>query len=151
MTRKRHTINQAVRFRDIDAMGHVNNATYFTYMEESRKEFFWHIFKRFTVNDFPFILANISCNFNKPARLEDKVVAVDIRITNIGRKSFTFKHDIYRPTDPAWIFATGESIQVFYDHQNNKTIEIPATFKEMVKTYLDPEDGQNTNRQLNKT
>lgn len=48
MTRKRFTINQAVRFWDIDTMGHVNNEIYFTYMEEARKEFFGHIFNSFS-------------------------------------------------------------------------------------------------------
>ena len=66
---RRFTIEQNVRFRDLDAMGHVNNATYFTYMEEARKVDFW--------------------------------------IAGIGRKSFTFKHAIYRTQDPEWVFAKG--------------------------------------------
>ena len=144
MTRKRLTINQAVRFWDIDTMGHVNNAIYFTYMEEARKEFFEHIFNSFSTNDFPFVLAHISCKFNKPVRLEGKFVSIDIWITNVDRKSFTFKYDIYRPTEPSWIFATGESVQFFYDYQNNKTIEIPETFKETVQIYLAPEGDHNT-------
>ena len=138
MNRKRFTINQTVRFRDIDAMGHVNNATYFTYMEEARKEFFVKIFDLSSAEDFPFVLANISCNFNKPVRFEDKSVSVDIWISNIGRKSFTFKYTIYKSSESSWIFATGESIQVFYDYPKSKTTEVPATFKEKVQKYLAP-------------
>ena len=120
-------------------MGHVNNATYFTYMEEARKEFFGHLFNSNAPGDFPFVLAGISCNFNKPIQLEDKIVAVDIWITHLGRKSFNFKYEIYRKRDPTWIFATGESIQVFYDYQHNKSIEIPTYFKVKVHDYFDPE------------
>jgi acyl-CoA thioester hydrolase len=134
--KNRFTIKQSVRFKDIDAMGHVNNAAYFTYMEEARKEFFSHLLNCTSPEDFPFVLAGISCNFSKPVRLEDKIVAEDIWITHFGRKSFTFKYVIYREKDPSWIFATGESVQVFYDYQSNKTIEIPESFKEKVKNYL---------------
>jgi acyl-CoA thioester hydrolase len=140
MERKnRFTIKQAVRFRDLDAMGHVNNATYFTYMEEARKEFFGHLFKSNAPGDFPFVLAGISCNFNKPLRLDDKIVAVDLWITHLGRKSFTFNYELYRPDEPTWIFAAGESVQVFYDYQHNKSIEIPTDFKVKVDKYLAPQ------------
>ena len=130
------TVKQTVRFRDLDAIGHVNNATYFTYMEEARKEFFSHLFNSTSPGDFPFILAAISCNFSKPIRLEDNVMAVDLWVSHIGRKSFSFRHEIYRPEDPSWIFATGESIQVYYDHANDKSIEIPADFKAKIQKYI---------------
>ncbi len=138
MNKKRFTINQSVRFRDIDALGHVNNAIYFTYMEEARKEFFMQIFNLSSAEGFPFILANISCNFNRPVRFEDKSVSVDIWVSKLGRKSFTFKYNIYSQTEPSLAFATAESVQVFYDYHSNKTIEIPTAFKEKVQIYLAP-------------
>ncbi len=132
----RFTIKQVVRFRDLDAMGHVNNSTYFIYMEEARKEFFSHLFNYSSPGDYPFILAGISCNFSKPVRLEDKTLAVDLWITHIGRKSFIFRYELYRPDEPSWIFATGESVQVFYDYQSNKSVEIPENFKVTIHRYL---------------
>ena len=137
MSRNNHfTIKQDVRFRDLDALGHVNNATYFTYMEEARKVFFGDILNATSPDDFPFILAGISCNFIKPVQLEEKTLEVDLWITHLGRKSFTFKHAIYRTKDPEWIFATGESVQVYFDHQNHKSIEIPETFKLKIADYV---------------
>ena len=132
----RFTIKQTVRFRDLDAMGHVNNATFFTYMEEARVKFFGHLFNSNSPEGFPFILASVSCNFSKPILLEDNALAIDLWISHIGRKSFTFKHEIYRPENPAWVFATGESIQVYYDHTNDKSIEIPADFKTKTEKYM---------------
>ncbi len=134
---KRFTIEQDIRFRDLDAMGHVNNATFFTYMEESRKVFFSEIFNIISPKDYPIILASISCNFIKPVLLAEKTLKVDLWIANIGRKSFTFKHAIYRPRDPEWVFATGESVQVFFDHHTQKSIEIPEAFKLKVADYVD--------------
>ena len=138
--KNRFTVTQTVRFRDLDAIGHVNNATYFTYMEEARKEFFSLLFNSTSPGDFPFILAATSCNFTKPILLEDNVMAVDLWVSHIGRKSFTFRYEIYRPGEPSWIFATGESIQVYYDHANNKSIEIPADFQTKTQKYMIQEE-----------
>jgi len=132
----RFTIKQNVRFRDLDAMGHVNNATYFTYMEEARIGFFGEVHNSTSSNDFPFILASVSCNFNKPVQFEEKTLGVDLWIIHLGRKSFTFKYAIYRAQDPEWVFATGESVQVFFDHQNHKSIEIPEAFKLKINDYV---------------
>lgn len=137
MARKnRFTVKQTIRFRDLDALGHVNNATYLTYMEEARKDFFNYLLDSNSPGDLPFILATISCSFIKPIRLIDNTLAVDLQVSHIGRKSFTFKHNIYRPQEPSWIFATGESVQVYYDHANNKSLEIPADFKTKIEKYL---------------
>ena len=48
----------AVRFRDVDSMGHVNNAVYFTYFEEGRKAFVHELFGLKRPTDFQFILAH---------------------------------------------------------------------------------------------
>lgn len=134
--KSRFTIKLNVRFRDLDAIGHVNNSNYLTYMEEARKEFFGHLFNISSPHDFPFVLARISCDFRKSIQPDTKTVAVDAWITHIGRKSFSFQYEIYHAKDPSCIFATGESVQVFYDHKNNQTTVIPETFKTKVKNYL---------------
>ncbi len=54
------------RFRDIDSMGHVNNAVYLTYFEEGRKEFIYSLFGIINPEDYNFILAHIACDFLKP-------------------------------------------------------------------------------------
>ncbi|MCK5915798.1 MAG: acyl-CoA thioesterase [Deltaproteobacteria bacterium] len=133
---KRFTINLNIRFRDLDAIGHVNNSNYLTFMEEARKEFFGHLFKISSPHDFPFVLARIACDFRKSIEPDTKIVAVDLWITHIGRKSFSFKYEIYHAQDPSDIFASGESVQVFYDHKSNQTVEISDKFKEKFKKYL---------------
>jgi len=132
----RFTINLDVRFRDLDAIGHVNNSTYLTYMEEGRKEFFGQLFDVCSPHEFPFVLAKISCDFRKSIQPDTKTVAVDIWITHIGRKSFSFKYEIYDAKNPLCLFATGESVQVFYDHKNKQTNVIPDAFRLKVKNYI---------------
>jgi acyl-CoA thioester hydrolase len=80
------TTDITVRFSDIDAMGHVNNAVYLTYFEEGRKAFLGEAVGIVHPADYPFILARTVCDFVKPIRLEDRV-ALDVWISGIGKKA----------------------------------------------------------------
>ncbi|MBN2331560.1 MAG: acyl-CoA thioesterase [Deltaproteobacteria bacterium] len=125
-----------VRFRDLDAMGHVNNATYFTYMEEARKEFFGAVFNSSSPDDFPFVLASISCTFIRPVQLRESMLAASVLVSRLGGRSFTFNYEIYRPDDSAWLFATGESVQVFYDYKQGRSMAMPDQYAVKLKQYL---------------
>ena len=76
-----------VRFRDIDGMGHVNNAVFFTYFEEGRKAFFQKISTGSDLAIFPFILAHIGCDFLSPIKL-DTLLSLEMWVKEIGNKSF---------------------------------------------------------------
>jgi len=76
MSRTKHkivTTGIQVRFADIDAMGHVNNAVHLIYFEEGRKAFLREVLDIVDPSDYPFILAKISCEYKRPIRLEDPV------------------------------------------------------------------------------
>ncbi len=135
---KKFTFTIPIRFRDLDAMGHVNNATYLTYFEEGRKEFFVQVLKSRSPKDFPFILAQVTCSYLRPIGLADNPVQEMVWISRIGRKSFSFAYEITRSNDPTWVFSKGESIQVFYDYDRGKSLEIPADFRARVASYVHP-------------
>lgn len=123
-----------VRFRDIDAMGHVNNAVYFTYFEEARKVFLSEAFKIQDPKDYFFILANIKCNYISPIEIKH-LIDVIIYVGNVGNKSFTFKYKIVKRNDHSAIFAEGESTQVCYDYEQKRTIPIPEKVKNILYSY----------------
>jgi acyl-CoA thioester hydrolase len=125
-----------VRFRDIDAMRYVNNAVYFTYFEEARKEFLNSAFKIYEPSSYFFILASIGCEFIKPIQLGDKI-AVHIWIGTIGNKSFSFKYLITDSIDKTIVYAKGESVQVYYDYNKNVAMPIPDDIKNILKEYLE--------------
>jgi acyl-CoA thioester hydrolase len=134
---KKFTFTIPIRFRDLDAMGHVNNATILTYFEEGRKEFFVHALQSISPKDFPFILAEVTCRYIRPIELVDKIVRENVWISRIGTKSFTFAYEIFRNNDPAWIFSSGNSVQVYYDYENRRSVQIPETFKSKVSPYCE--------------
>lgn len=127
--------NIEVRFRDLDAMGHVNNAVYFTYFEESRKYFSKKVLGVSDISDFKFIMAHIQCDFIKSIRFNDHVI-LQMWVKDIGTKSFSFDYRLVDFYDEAKVYATGESVQVCYDYEKNRSIEIPAKMRERLTRYL---------------
>lgn len=124
-----YSTNIDVRFRDLDALGHVNNAVFFTYFEEGRKNFFEKHFTLSGPTGFGFILARISCDYLKPVRLTDRL-KLHITVGAIKNKSFTFTYKLSDRRDDSLVFATGESIQVCYDYSLNKSVPVPPDLKE---------------------
>jgi acyl-CoA thioester hydrolase len=124
-----------VRFRDIDGMGHVNNAVYFTYFEEGRKAFFQSISTDSDHSVFPFILAQIACDFLSPVKLDNRL-SLEIWVKEIGKKSFGLGYSLMDSTDASIIYAKGESVQVCFDYGENKSIAVPDDLKRKLIEYL---------------
>ncbi|GMR25740.1 MAG: thioesterase family protein [Ignavibacteria bacterium] len=83
----KHKLNITVRFSDLDAMGHVNNATFLTFLEEARFAYFRAVIKRDRdYLKFEAIIARIEIDYKNQICLNDKVV-VFTRCPRIGVKS----------------------------------------------------------------
>ena len=86
----------SVRFKDIDALGHVNNAVVFTYIETARVPFMTALGIRSTqvpIKDISFIVAHINCDFRRPI-FYGQHVEVGTRVTDVGRSSMRLEHRI---------------------------------------------------------
>jgi acyl-CoA thioester hydrolase len=125
-----------LRFRDVDSMGHVNNAVYFTYFEYGRLEFFYAESRKEKFPGFAFILAHVSCDFIHPVTLDDSLT-LRMWVKEISGKSFKFHYQLLDAADPAVIFATGESVQVCFDYQKNASIPISEDLNAQLSVYLE--------------
>ena len=126
-----------IRFKDIDFMGHVNNAVYITYFEEGRKEFVRSVFGITRPEDYSFILAHIGCDYLKPVTISD-TVSLEIWVGEIGNKRFDFIYRLLKKDDDdneAVVCAKGRSVQVFFDYKQNRTLAIPAHIREQLSKY----------------
>jgi acyl-CoA thioester hydrolase len=124
-----------VRFRDIDAMGHVNNAVYFTYFEEGRKAFLREAFGITRPGDYPFILERTACDYLRPIRLDDQVI-LGVDIAGMGTKSFTFGYVLYDGRDAAVVYGKGESVMVMYDYAKAATVALDAALADVLREYM---------------
>lgn len=115
-----------VVFRDLDAMGHVNNAVYFTYLETARLRYLKELLELDALLGIPVIMAEARCSYMTPAVYGDKLV-VGVGISRFGTKSFDM---IYRvETDRGRVVATAHTVQVMYDYSTNQTTAVPDWFK----------------------
>jgi acyl-CoA thioester hydrolase len=87
------SIHFTVRFRDVDVLGHVNNAVYFTYMESARTEYWLKTFGGQSLIDLNFIVVHAECDFKKPAHFGDEI-EVTIRTSSIRNSSFVWDYEI---------------------------------------------------------
>jgi acyl-CoA thioester hydrolase len=123
-----------VRFNDIDAMGHVNNAIIFTYFEEGRKVLFYEALKSSVPGGFNFMIAHLACDYIRPIRLEDRLM-LEMSVTAIGTKSFSLAYALLDRSDENRIFAKGSSVQVCYDYRQRQSIPVPQSLKKALSAY----------------
>jgi acyl-CoA thioester hydrolase len=124
----RFSIRVHVRFRDIDALGHVNNAVYFTYMESARTEYWMKLFELRELREVKFIVAHAECDYKVAARFGDEL-EVSIWTSSIGNTSFVWDYEIHRGGSGELI-ASGKTIQVYYDYASGKTLPVPEDVRQ---------------------
>ena len=124
----RHRLS--VRFRDCDAMGHVNHAVYFTYLEQCRLTF-W---RETTGAPSPYtrvIIARAECDYRAPAVFGDEL-EIAVRVGEIGGSSFTLVYEITQVPSGRSI-AVGKTVMVSYDYQAGKSIPLPEATRTLLE------------------
>jgi acyl-CoA thioester hydrolase len=119
-----------VRFRDIDAMGHVNNAVYATYLEEARTAYFDEVLDA-SLADVDTVLANVALEFRRPVELGDDVT-VAVRVPELGRSSIPMEYEVRADGEVA---ATGEAVQVAVNRDSGESRQIPDEWREKIEAF----------------
>jgi acyl-CoA thioester hydrolase len=122
-----------VRWRDVDALGHVNNAVYFNYLEQARLHYMREMgFSPTDPADVGIIIAEASCRFKTPLRLGEQVT-IQARVSELRRSSFVFEYRIER--EDGGLAATARTMQVCYDYDNQRPGPIPDEWREAFVAY----------------
>ena len=83
----------SVRWRDTDALGHVNNAVYLTYLEEARDAFYLR-----ALGDPIYVVVRLEIDFRAEVRHADWIVRVEIAVERLGTTSLTTR-EVLRTAD----------------------------------------------------
>ena len=83
----------SVRWRDTDALGHVNNAVYLTYLEEARDAFYLRV-----MGDPIYVVVRLEIDFRAEVRHADRIVRVEIAVERLGTTSLTTR-EVLRTAD----------------------------------------------------
>jgi acyl-CoA thioester hydrolase len=121
-----------VRFRDIDAFGHVNNAVFATYCEVARTRF---LRDRMGVDlsSAGVVVAHLEVDFRAPVT-DAETVTVALNVSDVGRSSFTLSYDLRAEGDRV---ATAETVQVAVDPETGGTRPIPDAWRRVLATVDD--------------
>jgi acyl-CoA thioester hydrolase len=123
-----------VRFRDCDALGHVNNAVYLTYLEQARFTH-WRALWGFGSPQLPpgmpgVILARVECDYRRPATYGDSL-EIRLRVAELGRTSFRYEYEIV--DDQGRTVLTAKTVQVMYDYAAEKPVPIPDEIRALLQ------------------
>jgi acyl-CoA thioester hydrolase len=127
------SVELPVQFRDIDVMGHVNNATYLQYMETARVELarkLGQVTRGFRAG---FIVASARCEFKKPIR-DERRITVSVWVSRIGARSWDLDYSVRGPSKAE--FAIGRTTQVAYDYKTRATVRISGKLKKEMAKYI---------------
>lgn len=134
----RHKTPIQVRFKDIDALNHVNNANHVTYFELARVKYFDDVVnEEVNWSKQGIILAKITVDYKAPVYFKDELF-VYTRCTRIGTKSFDLAYSLVKiKNGKETELATGHSVQVCFDYTTQSTMAIPDSWKEKVQRFED--------------
>lgn len=132
-----YEITLEVAFRDIDAMGHVNNAVFFAYLETVRIKYLGEIMEHSGLMgtellDLPLILVEASCTYKSPALLTE-ILHIGVGVSRFGTKSFDMLYRLLG--EDGRLVAYGRTVQVMYDYISRSAFPIPEDFRRFVEEY----------------
>ena len=124
-----------VRYADLDAQRHVNNACYFTYMEQARLKYIQQLglWDGENFDGIGVILVEQSCTYKAPIAYGQHL-HVGVRVTNLGNKSLELAVSI-RDRDTDQEMAVGRTVLVAYDYLSEKSQPIPDRWREVIRAY----------------
>jgi acyl-CoA thioester hydrolase len=119
-----HETRIAIRWGDMDAMGHVNNAVYFRYLEIARVEWLDSLGGAPNPAGEGPVIANAFCNFYRQLEYPGEVIAKHY-VSNPGRSSFDTWITLERADAPGVICAAGGATTVWMDFPAQKSAPLP--------------------------
>jgi acyl-CoA thioester hydrolase len=122
-----HRLAMEVRWRDLDAFGHVNNAAYHGYVEEARVRWFRALGTDWANETAAPILAAVTMNYRRPMGWPETIV-VELTAGRVGNKSVTLGHRIASADDETVVYADGNTVLVWVD-SGGATLPLPASVR----------------------
>lgn len=136
MTEFAYSIDIPVRLRDLDVMGHVNNAVYVTYFEQARVEYLQDVVgEAFETGGI--VLANLEVDYLDTIDFDDPVT-VAIRITDLGETSLQMEHRLHAAGAVA---AIAQATVVAYDPDQERPRPLPEVWRKRIRAHEPGLDG----------
>ena len=127
-----------VRFRDLDALGHVNNAVYLTYFEIARFHYWRKLFGNEAFHRHSFVVVRAECNYRSPAQ-SGEVLHVFAKVSELKKSSFVFEYQIIE-SQTGRVVADGLTVQACFDPEANRAKPISEELRESILKFEEREN-----------
>ena len=125
---------EPVRFSDLDAFGHVNNAVFSMYVEQARLAWLGRYAADEPMPLRDVILARTEIDFRSPV-VFGETVAIGVRPARVGTKSFELEFELR--VDERLV-AEGKSVLVGYDYDSGRSVEVPERWRRRLQSAETP-------------
>ena len=131
LKRFRFSVPVEVRFSDIDAMGHVNNAAYLTYLESARIAYWLKVTRRSGLRALDMILARVEIDYRSPVAFGERL-AVRARVASMKRSSFVMEFEILERRTKRLV-AQARKVLVHYDYARRRSTPLPGQLRRSIR------------------
>lgn len=117
-----------VRWGDMDAFNHVNNAQYLRYLEEARVRWLESLPGVSLRDRIAPVLAASNVNYRTPIGWPSEIV-VELFLERIGTKSISVAHRMLSSRDPSILYSDGNVVMVWVDSQTGTSVPLPEALR----------------------
>ena len=128
MNKEPYVTSFDVRFRDLDSMGHVNNAVYATYLEQARIKYYESLLD-ISLVDVDTVIVHLEIDYIKSLQLGE-TVEVSLSISSIGTSSVTMEYVLTNGSEKV---ATAKTVQVLLDGKTGTSTPIPPEWRTLME------------------
>jgi acyl-CoA thioester hydrolase len=125
-----------VRWRDADALGHVNHAVFLTYLEEGRDAFFVQTLR----SDPSYVVVRLEVDLRAEVRLSDQRVTVRVDVESVGTTSITTREAIFVPSGE--VAAEARVVTVRWDPDNRKPVPLTEAERARLSAAVAPKSAR---------
>ena len=122
---------QSVRWGDMDAMSHVNNAMYFRYLETARIDWFTAVGFRPDPQGQGPVIVNAFCNFYRQLEYPGDIL-VSLYVSDAARTTFETWATIEKLSEPGVVCAAGGATTIWVDFPRQKAVDLPDWIRKLV-------------------
>ncbi len=127
------TDRMTMRWGEMDALGHMNNVSYFRYFEEVRIAWFERLNIEYQALGEGPILGTITCKYLIPA-IYPVELEITTRVGKPGHCSFRMWHELYNADDPKERFAEAEAVLVWIDIAAGRSRPMPGWMRNEIQS-----------------
>lgn len=122
-----------VRFSDTDALGHVNNAVYLSYLESARVDYLRELLGAKKIEELGVIIARVEIDYKSPA-FHHETMRVGCRVEEVGGSSIKMDYRV-EDRDTGRLVALAKSVLVTYDYAAKRVVRVSDEWRQKMEDF----------------